>query len=206
MYNGGSAYVMAIALGYLIGSIPLAYWIGKFSARVDIRDAGEGNVGARNVFHVVGHRWGIIAFIGDFGKGALLSALYLNQSYWLVLTAGVALFIGHGFPIWLKFIGGKGLSTVGGFTAILTPWSTLIAGAIALPVWMSTRSFIPTLVTAIVATLVIAPLFDVPWQHLAIIVSLFVLTGLKRLIDAPRMRRLEQSSGWRRIGGVGRPS
>jgi hypothetical protein len=68
MYNGGSAYVMAIALGYLIGSIPLAYWIGKFSARVDIRDAGEGNVGARNVFHVVGHRWGIIAFIGDFGK------------------------------------------------------------------------------------------------------------------------------------------
>jgi acyl-phosphate glycerol 3-phosphate acyltransferase len=205
MYDGPTAYIIAAITGYLVGSIPLAYWISQYAAKVDIRLVGEGNVGARNVFHAIGHRWGIVAFVGDFGKGAVLAAVYRNQSYWLIVTAGFALFVGHGWPIWLKFIGGKGLSTVGGFSAMLTPWATALGGVAALPVWFTTRRFIPTLVTTIIVTLSLSPFFDVPWQHLVIIAVLFICTGVKRLLDEPRMKRIEESNGWRRIGGVAKP-
>jgi acyl phosphate:glycerol-3-phosphate acyltransferase len=205
MYDGASAYITAVIIGYLVGSVPLAYWIGKYVAKVDIRMAGEGNVGARNVFHVVGHRWGITTFAGDFVKGGALAAIYRNQSHWLVFTAGFALLVGHAWPVWLKFIGGKGLSTVGGFSAMLTPFATAVGGVAALPVWFATRRFIPTLVTAIIVTLVLSALIGVPWQHIAIIVVLFICAGLKRLIDEPRMKRIEESNGWRRIGGVAKP-
>jgi glycerol-3-phosphate acyltransferase PlsY len=205
MYDGNRAYVLAMIIGYVIGSIPFAFIVGKYVARVDIRTMGEGNVGARNAFHVVGHRWGVITFGGDFLKGAGVAALYRNQADWLVFTAGCALFAGHAWPVWLRFIGGKGLSTVGGFGAILTPWTAIIGGVSALPVWLVTRRFIPTLVVTIVTAILLSGLFEVPWQHILIIVLLFIFSGLKRLIDEPRMRRLEEHHGWRRIGGVAKP-
>lgn len=205
MYSGIEAYVSAAIIGYLVGSIPIAYWTAKHALQIDIRVSGEGNVGARNVFHAVGHRWGILTFIGDFTKGAVVAIVYRDQSIWLVFVAGLAVFFGHAWPVWLKFIGGKGVSTIGGFAATITPLSTIIGAIIAGPVWLITHRFLPTLVSTIVVALALAPLFDVSWQYLIAIVILFICTGIKRLIDEPRMRRIESSSGWQRAGGIAKP-
>jgi len=205
MYNGSDAYFLAAVIGYLVGSMPTAYWVAKHTQQTDIRTIGEGNVGARNVFHVVGHQWGVVTFLGDFLKGVVVAVIYRNQPSWLFFTAGFALFLGHAWPIWLKFTGGKGVSTVGGFAATLTPLSTILGAAVAGPVWLVTRRFIPTLVSIIVVALALAPVFDISWQYLVVIVVLFICTGLKRLIDEPRMRQIEASSGWERVGGIAKP-
>ena len=164
-----------------------------------IRD--RGNVGARNVFHTVGHRWGSLVFLLDFSKGAVIAALVSNQNSARVAFAGFFLLLGHGFPVWLKFIGGKGLSSVGGLTAALLPYSALIAIAVSGLVWFKTRKFMPTTVTVVVLSIVFAPLFGYQLKRILIPVGLFLLVGLKRKVDEPRTRKIEGRSDWRKLSG-----
>lgn len=125
---------------YLLGSIPFGLLIGKIKG-VDIRTQGSCNIGATNVTRVVGKWWGKLCFFCDFAKG-LLPVLAVrgilrqmdcpeNNLYGLlsVLTALFAV-LGHIFPIYLKFKGGKGVSTVAGVVLALHPFSVLIAGAV----------------------------------------------------------------------------
>ncbi len=192
---------IAILVGYLIGSVPVAYLIGRIAAGVDVREIGEGNVGARNVFHEVGNGWGIAVFVGDFAKGVAVVALFADTPTWQLETAAVAMIIGHAFPIWLRFIGGKGLSAAGGFAVALMPWGGVIGAASAGPVWLATRRFLPTLIVCTVVMFVAAPFTGATWGTMLLGVSVFLVVAAKRVIDEPRMREVEARTGWDRARG-----
>lgn len=192
-------------LAYAIGSIPASYLIARHVLGVDVREIGEGNAGARNVFHEVGSGWGFVTFLADFGKGAIVAALFNSAGTGRLFLAGVFVFLGHAYPVWLRFVGGKGLATVGGFSVVLIPWAAVVGGASAGLVWTASRRFLPTTVVAIVAAIVAAPLLGYRTVVVGSILGLFVLTGVKRGLDEPRMRRIEARTGWDRSrGGTGR--
>jgi glycerol-3-phosphate acyltransferase PlsY len=111
--------------GYLLGSIPFGILLTRLFGGGDIRAAGSGNIGATNVTRVVGPIPGVLTLILDGLKGAAavwLAARFSNYSATWMIAAGVAALIGHCFPIWLKFHGGKGVATAAGmFLALCWP-------------------------------------------------------------------------------------
>ena len=115
---------IAIICGYLIGSFPPAYIAGRLRRGIDIREVGSRNVGAMNVFYKVGFAEGILVLAVDIGKGAAAVALarWLGVPMVAQLFAGVAAVIGHSFPVFLKFRGGRGGATCIGILVFLMPW------------------------------------------------------------------------------------
>ena len=104
--------VLVTALvAYALGSFPTAYLVGRLVRGVDLRRAGEGNVGARNAFHEVGAGWGVAVTAVDIGKGAAVALLYGRSPLWQLGVAAAFLVIGHAYPVWLRFVGGKGLAS-----------------------------------------------------------------------------------------------
>ena len=118
-----------IAAGYLAGSIPFGLILAKLVAGKDVRTSGSGNIGATNVARVVGKKIGALVLLLDVTKGALpvLLALHFSPTRPLLHAAvGFAAFLGHVFPIWLRFAGGKGVATALGVLVILLPWSAVL--------------------------------------------------------------------------------
>ncbi len=125
---------LLVPLGYLIGCLPTAYLFGKKLAGKDIRKLGDGNMGARNAYWALGHKTGILIFLIDLLKGYLVvgSAVLLNVPRPVVLWLGVAVMVGHIFPIFLHFKGGRGESTAIGVLLVVVPVSGIIALTLAL--------------------------------------------------------------------------
>lgn len=130
----------AVALiSYLIGSFPTGYLAGRI-AGVDVRTLGSGNVGATNVVRVLGKRFGYPVFLIDFMKGfgaATLSTviskfIYTDEEFaqFCAAIAGVFCVIGHAYPLWLRFKGGKGVATLIGALFGLTPLAALVVCAV----------------------------------------------------------------------------
>jgi len=123
-----------ILLGYLLGSIPTAYVAGHLLKGRDIRQMGDGNVGARNAFLQLGARTGIGVFVVDAGKGAL--AVLIAQAAGLpqlaVLLTGTAVVIGHNWPVFIGFRGGRGEATTIGVLLTLSTQPVLILAGPAL--------------------------------------------------------------------------
>lgn len=129
---------LSVLLSYLLGSVPFGYLIGRLVGKIDIRQHGSGNIGATNVGRVLGGKWGMLVFVLDLLKGlvpvALLSRVLIGAEspdllHWQV-AAGIATIVGHMFPCWLGFRGGKGVATALGVVAFLAPWPTAVAVAI----------------------------------------------------------------------------
>ena len=196
----GTAVAIAV-IAYLIGSIPSAYVVGRLVAGVDIRVAGEGNVGARNAYHVVGHGWGVAVCLIDAAKGGVVAVALRDRPTWQLMLGGVAVIAGHGFPLWLGFVGGKGVATASGFGIALFLPAAVIGGAGAGAVFAVTRRFLPALVVAIVGSLAAAMIMGGGAVTLGVVLGLFALTGVKRALDEPRMREIEASTGWDRAAG-----
>ena len=135
--------VLSIIIAYLLGSIPFAYIIGKLSG-LDVRQVGDRNVGTFNVFRHAGLGAGIATLVADVGKGALaiVVAKLLSVPELVMFGAGVAAVIGHNWPVFLRFRGGRGLAVVIGALLALLPIEMLIAAAIGLVVLYATRSSI----------------------------------------------------------------
>jgi acyl phosphate:glycerol-3-phosphate acyltransferase len=116
--------ILALVVAYLLGSIPTAFLIGKFRKGIDIRKVGSHNMGAMNTFYNVGFWWGMLALAGDIGKGMLGVAVarWLNTGEYIDLAAGLLVLVGHNFPVFLKFKGGKGGAAMIGVLAIVMPW------------------------------------------------------------------------------------
>ena len=131
---------LLIVAGYLLGSVPTGYILGRL-AGVDVRTAGSGNVGATNVARVVGKRVGILTLIADTAKGLIpvIVARELELSLLTTATIGFAAFLGHLFPIFLKFRGGKGVATAFGVFLGLAPLATLILTVVFTIVMASAR-------------------------------------------------------------------
>jgi glycerol-3-phosphate acyltransferase PlsY len=114
---------LIVALGYLLGSVPTAYIAGRILKHVDIRQVGDGNMGAANAYRQLGPKVGFMVGIVDAAKGALavLIALAADAPQAVVLLAGAAAVFGHNWPIFLGFRGGRGESTtIGVLLAVLT--------------------------------------------------------------------------------------
>jgi glycerol-3-phosphate acyltransferase PlsY len=119
---------IVIVLGYLLGSIPTAYIIGHISKGTDIRQIGDENVGAANAYRQLSRKAGALIFIIDAGKGALAVhvAQIANMPQSTVLITGLAAVIGHNWPVFLHFRGGRGVSTTLGILLVLVTQPMLI--------------------------------------------------------------------------------
>ena len=115
---------LAIICAYLIGSFPSAYIVARLRKGIDIREVGSRNMGAMNVFYKIGFWSGLLVLAMDIGKGAGAVALarWLGVPMIAQFFAGAAVVVGHSFPVFLKFRGGKGGATVIGILAFLMPW------------------------------------------------------------------------------------
>src|SRR3954469_12238656 len=105
--------ILAALLAYVVGAVPFGYLVARLRG-VDIFSAGSGNIGATNVGRVLGRKFGLLVFVLDFLKGAVPVALvraYLPAEPWAAVAAGLAAFVGHMFPVYLRFRGGKGVAT-----------------------------------------------------------------------------------------------
>lgn len=138
---------MALALlgAYLLGSLPTGFWIARWVAGIDIRQHGSRNVGATNVFRVVGKKWGLLTLGLDFLKGYLAVRLFVPEAgagtlpdirAFAVAFAAIA---GHTWTFWLKFRGGKGVATSAGVFLGLLPAALLAALGIFSAVFALTR-------------------------------------------------------------------
>ena len=133
--------LVVAALAYLIGSVPCGFLLGKANG-VDIRKVGSGNIGATNVTRMLGRDWGAACFVLDFLKGllpvVLLPRLFADGAL-LPVLAGAGTVVGHMFPLYLKFKGGKGVSTSVGVLLALAFWSVVVGVIIWVVVFYSTR-------------------------------------------------------------------
>ena len=121
---------LIILLAYLIGSIPTSVWVSKYFFGVDIRDYGSGNAGATNTYRVLGSRWGTFVMVVDVLKGLVATSLFLLIPYYmhdewdrtnLMIGLGLAAVVGHIFPIFADFKGGKGVATLLGMVIAIQP-------------------------------------------------------------------------------------
>ncbi|MFA5911491.1 MAG: glycerol-3-phosphate 1-O-acyltransferase PlsY [Vicinamibacterales bacterium] len=117
----------AILIGYAVGSLPIGYLLAHRARGVDLRRVGSGNVGATNVYRTGGLAMAVAVMLADMGKGA--AAVLLAGDGTAAVAAGVAAVIGHIYPVWLGFKGGKGVATASGVFGVLAPWPTAIAAA-----------------------------------------------------------------------------
>jgi len=127
--------VAAVIAAYLLGSIPFAYLAGRWLKKVDIRREGGGNVGATNVLRQVGTAAGIVVMAADIGKGtlAIIIAQGLGVSQLVVFAAGLAVVVGHNWPVFLDFEGGRGgATTIGVFFALAPIPNSIVFGIMLL--------------------------------------------------------------------------
>ena len=142
--------VLLIVIAYLIGSIPTAVWVSKAFFGIDIREYGSGNAGATNTFRVLGSRWGTLVMVIDVLKGVAATSLYILLPYYMNSTSewdrtnfmvglGLAAVLGHIFPIWADFRGGKGVATLFGMILAIQPFVAVCCVGVFLLVLYLTR-------------------------------------------------------------------
>ena len=163
-----SLILICCAVGYLFGSLPPGYFAGRI-AGVDIRKAGSGNIGATNVLRVLGKRWGYPVFFIDAFKGfAAVRIAFFLLRYWpearpygeyLAILTAIMCVIGHSFPIWLRFKGGKGVATSAGAIFGLLPLALPFVLLVWVVVFYSTRYVSVASVVAAISLPVVVSLF-----------------------------------------------
>jgi glycerol-3-phosphate acyltransferase PlsY len=173
--------IIAIILSYLLGSISFSYLAGKFLKGIDIRQHGSGNAGATNTLRVLGKGPGISVFVLDIFKGVLavwISAWLVPDSLKVEILCGVAVVVGHNWPVYFNFKGGKGIATTIGVMLTLSFLPVLFAGIIAIIVIIFTRYVsVGSLVFAVLLPLFIWWLKEpnaILWISLVVAVFAFV--------------------------------
>ena len=190
---------IAIICAYLIGSFPSAYIICRLRKKGDIRQIGSRNMGAMNVFYKVGFAEGLMVLALDIGKGVAAVALarWLGTPMVAQITAGAVAVIGHGFPIFLKFHGGRGGATCIGVLIFLMPWGIPIYFAIFLISLWLTRY--PTLSYSL--AFLCFPFLAWLKYHSAALIIFSVAVLLFPLIKyIPRLKEMHaKAGGWRQV-------
>jgi glycerol-3-phosphate acyltransferase PlsY len=148
---------LLILFAYFLGSIPTGYIAGSL-AGVDVRKSGSGNIGATNVARVLGKRQGLLTLIADTAKGFIpvFVAIQLNSSVTATALVALAAFLGHLYPIFLRFKGGRGVATALGIFLAVAPMATLVLIAIfAAAVWSSRIVSLSSIIAAGVAPVIL---------------------------------------------------
>lgn len=169
---------ISVVIGYLLGSISFSYIFGKILKKVDIRRHGSGNAGATNTLRVLGVGPAIFVLLLDVFKGivAVWLGLYLVGPGVAPALAGLAAILGHNWPVFLRFKGGKGVATTIGVLATLVFWPALYAGIIGFVTIILTRFVSLGSLFFLIGTIVITTIFfEYPSEYLYLLV---IVTGL----------------------------
>lgn len=185
---------------YLAGSFPTAYVIAKTMRGVDIRTVGSGNVGATNLGRVMGKKWAVIGTVIDMLKGALpvLLVRFLGYSEIRIAWAAVAAVLGHDYPVWLNFKGGKGVATTFGTLFFACPWESMVAVALSGLIWflilyLSGYVSLSSMIS-LYSMVLLLPLIGAsgPWGYAAFILAALSMwrhrSNLKRLAEGRENR------------------
>lgn len=122
--------IFLIALAYMIGSIPTSIWVSKIKFGIDIRNYGSGNAGATNTYRVLGSKWGTFVMVVDILKGVIATSLWALVPFYytnelartnFMIALGLISVLGHVFPLWAGFRGGKGVATLLGMALAIQP-------------------------------------------------------------------------------------
>ena len=183
-------FAAVVLISYLLGSIPAGYLAGRI-AGIDIRHAGSGNIGATNVTRVLGKRYGYPVFVVDFLKGlmAVSISIFIEKRVQPVLVptellgivAAISCVIGHSFPVWLSFKGGKGVATSMGALFGLVPFVALIGVAVWVITFQVTRYVSVASMTATLAV-PISILILMPLKQTGEAALLYFSIGLAALV------------------------
>jgi glycerol-3-phosphate acyltransferase PlsY len=180
--------VLFILFAYLIGSIPTAVWISRYFFGVDIRDYGSGNSGATNTFRVLGPKWGCIVMSVDVLKGVIATSLYIVLPFYmhnewdrtnLMVGLGLAAVVGHIFPLWADFRGGKGVATLFGMILAIQPLVALYCvGVFLLCLYLTRFVSLSSILASIAFAVLILFIFNEKeplYRAFAIAVALLVI-------------------------------
>lgn len=180
--------LLLIILAYLIGSIPTSVWVSQHFFDIDIRDYGSGNAGATNTYRVLGPKWGTLVMVTDMVKGivavklALLLPAYADSEVNLQnlqTGLGLAAVVGHIFPLWADFRGGKGVATLFGLVLGISPWTAMGCVGIFIAVLYLTRFVsLSSILASIAFPIFILVIFNVDnpaYRIFAIAIALMVL-------------------------------
>lgn len=189
-------YILVLAVSYLLGSVPFGLLVGKWWAKVDVRQHGSGNIGMTNVLRTAGYFCALLTLIGDVGKGvvAVVLARSLTGDSFLGLFAGTFAVIGHNWPIFLRFKGGKGVATVLGVLLAYKPLAAGVLFVIWLGFLIAYRYISLASIVAAFSLPVVLYFFKVDWLEwsLAVIVATFTILRHRSNID-----RLRQGTEFR---------
>jgi acyl phosphate:glycerol-3-phosphate acyltransferase len=190
--------VVLTLLAYAVGSIPFSQLITTWRTGQHLRDIGEGNVGSRNVWHVVGPSWGVLAATLDALKGFVVFAVAQTARLPLVgvLMCGLAVLIGHQFPVFLNGRGGKGVATAFGFLLGVSTLSTVCGLVILGLAYLAFRDFNPAVACGIVAMILLPFAFRQPLWVPLYELTVFLLLALKKLLDRPHEQHVWANHPW----------
>jgi glycerol-3-phosphate acyltransferase PlsY len=192
--------MMLVVLAYLLGSIPTSIWVSKAVFGIDIRQYGSGNPGATNTFRVLGSKWGVFVMTVDITKGMIATSLYILMPFYLenelartnfMIVLGLAAVLGHIFPIFADFKGGKGVATILGMALAIQPIVALICIIVFLITLFTTRFVsLSSMLASIVFMVLILFIFnekETSYRVFAIIVAFMVVVthqkNIGRLIN-----------------------
>jgi len=190
---------IAIIASYLIGSFPAAYIVARLRKGVDIREIGTRNMGAMNVFYKIGAAEGLLVLAIDIGKGAaaVFLAHLLGTAEAVQLACGVSVVLGHAFPAFLKFRGGKGGATCIGVLVFLMPWGIPIFLGIFLLLLLISR--VPTISYSL-AFLCFPFIAWLIYHSGTLVIFSIVLPILPIVKYIPRIKEMRSAAGgWRRV-------
>jgi len=179
--------ILSIIIGYLLGSIPTAYIVSRIRKGIDIRTVGSGNMGAANVMREIGTPEGIFVGLIDIAKGAgaILIAQTLNISELWVFGAGFAALVGHNFPVFIGFRGGRGTATVIGIFLVLAPKATLVTLVVVVIPFFITLKFSAAILIGIALVVVgfaLLPLFIWLFEGSLMLVRYVLAIGIFMLV------------------------
>jgi acyl phosphate:glycerol-3-phosphate acyltransferase len=180
--------VIIIILAYLMGSIPTSVWVSRYFFGIDIRDYGSGNAGATNTFRVLGKQWGTFVMVMDMLKGLFAVKLAYLLPYYidhdmartnLQIGLGMAAVLGHIFPIWADFRGGKGVATLFGLVLGISPWTALsCVGVFLLVLYLTRFVSLSSILASVAFPVFILVIFNVDndaYRVFAVAVALMVI-------------------------------
>lgn len=157
--------ILFILLSYLIGSIPFGYLVGKYLKKIDIREYGSGNIGASNIFRIMGIKYALIVLIGDCLKGLFIVSLarwVIIEKMEFYLLIGLVAIIGHNWSCFLKFKGGKGIATTYGVVLAFYPSIAIISAVIWGVIVSATKFAALGSMISVFTILVLSFLFQTP--------------------------------------------
>lgn len=184
-------YFFVLVVSYLLGSIPFGLMFSRWWAKIDVRQYGSGNIGMTNVLRSAGYLPALFTLLGDCGKGviAVLLAKAVVTMPLLWFLAGITAVVGHNWPVFLRFKGGKGIATMAGVLFTLWPALASILGLIWFLVLIISRYISLSSIIAVSSFPVLLLIFRVGWPQFAVGTVVAAFTVYKHRDNIERLRQ-----------------